>query len=41
MNKMLLAPKWVIPAAVYVLVCMLLASGSVWAQTGRRPRLRP
>ena len=37
MNKMLLAPKWLIPAAVCVLLCTLLVAGSAWAQTATVP----
>ena len=33
MNKTLLAPRWLIPAAVGVLLCTLVVGGSVWAQT--------
>ena len=37
MNKMLLAPQWLIPVAVCVLLCTLLVGGSVWAQTATAP----
>ena len=37
MNKMLLTPKWLITAAVCVLLCNLLVGGSVWAQTATAP----
>ncbi len=37
MNKMLLTPKWLIAAAVCVLLCTLLVGGSVWAQTATVP----
>ena len=37
MNKMLLTPRWLIAAAVCVLLCTLLVGGSVWAQTATTP----
>ena len=37
MNKMLLTPRWLIAAAVCVLLCTLLVGGSVWAQTATIP----
>ena len=37
MNKMIPAPKWLITAAVCVLLCNLLVGGSVWAQTATTP----
>ena len=37
MNKVLLTPKWLIPAAVCVLFCTLLVGGSVWAQAATAP----
>ena len=37
MNKVLLTPRWLIPAAVCVLVCTLLVGGSVRAQTATIP----
>ncbi len=37
MNKTLLAPRWLIAAAVGVLLCTLLVGGSVWAQTATTP----
>ena len=37
MNKNLLTPRWLIAAAVCVLLCTLLVGGSVWAQTATIP----
>ena len=37
MNKKLLTPRWLIAAAVCVLLCTLLVGGSVWAQTATTP----
>ena len=37
MNKMLLTPRWLITAAVGVLLCTLVVGGKVWAQTATTP----
>ena len=37
MNKKLLTPRWLIAAAVGVLLCTLVVGGSVWAQTATTP----
>ena len=37
MNKKLLTPRWLIAAAVGVLLCTLVVGGSVWAQTATIP----
>ena len=37
MNKTLPASRWLIAAAVGVLLCTLLVGGSVWAQTATTP----